>query len=382
MEKYKKFEIKVGLNEAIIGLIDRLLENGVYDAAFLPLSVPAGDSYAWVLLEDRSLLEIADIMPPVMPVQGGRALSSLTKHGKLDKSIIAVMRPCEVRATIELAKIGQADLENITIISYDCPGVMPLGDFLENPNENKKQYKNAVQNGEMSIMRPTCKACEHFGYINDTVHIGTLGLDNNRAIVITESEKTGELLSKLNLVDSDDYDAWKKAYDRELEKRKQEAKKLHKKIKAETGGLDNFTDALAKCISCHNCMNVCPVCYCQRCYFESDALDFTASQHLKRAESKGLLRFSPEILMFHLGRMSHMTASCVSCGTCEDACPVDIPIAQLFSTVGADTQALFEYTPGIDIDQPQPLRTFQAEKELGQIEGIIVAPLKAGDNNE
>ena len=35
--------------------------------------------------------------------------------------------------------------------------------------------------------------------------------------------------------------------------------------------------------------------------------------------------------------------ACVSCGTCEDACPVDVPIAQLFSMMGEQTQELFNY---------------------------------------
>ena len=93
-KKFKKLDISGGLSNTIVDLIRGFLVKKIFDAAFLPLSVPAGDSYAWVLLEDISLLEDANIMPPVMPVQGGRALSSLTKHGKLSKSIIAVLRPC------------------------------------------------------------------------------------------------------------------------------------------------------------------------------------------------------------------------------------------------------------------------------------------------
>ena len=40
--------------------------------------------------------------------------------------------------------------------------------------------------------------------------------------------------------------------------------------------------------------------------------------------------FLPEPLLFQLGRMSHMSLSCVSCGMCEDACPVDIPVGRIF----------------------------------------------------
>ena len=74
-----------------------------------------------------------------------------------------------------------------------------------------------------------------------------------------------------------------------------------------------------------------------------------------------------------------MTMSCVSCGSCEDACPVDIPVAQLFSAVAEDSQLLFEYSPGMDINEPLPLRVFRKEKELNDIERICTDPLKGCD---
>ncbi len=67
-------------------------------------------------------------------------------------------------------------------------------------------------------------------------------------------------------------------------------------------------------------------------------------------------------LLFHIGRMAHMSLSCVSCGMCEDACPSDIPIGRLVSMVSAGTTDIFDYSAGSDPDDPLPLNTFRPEE--------------------
>ena len=141
----------------------------------------------------------------------------------------------------------------------------------------------------------------------------------------------------------------------------------HEKLKSKIEGTDKFLEVYSTCINCHNCMRVCPICYCRECYFNSEALNLYPDNYLMRAKSKGGLRFPPDTLLFHLGRMSHMIVSCVSCGTCEDACPVSIPVGQIFSLVADKTQKLFDYVPGRNIDEPLPLVTYK-EEEFREIE--------------
>jgi formate dehydrogenase subunit beta len=75
-----------------------------------------------------------------------------------------------------------------------------------------------------------------------------------------------------------------------------------------------------------------------------------------------------DTLLFHLTRMNHMSASCVSCGMCTSACPSEIPVGSIFSAVGAQVQAAFEYVPGRDVAEALPLITFKADewKEVGE----------------
>ncbi len=87
-----------------------------------------------------------------------------------------------------------------------------------------------------------------------------------------------------------------------------------------------------------------------------------ASVHLDRSVSAGAARLVSDTLLFHIGRMAHMSLSCVSCGMCEDACPADIPVGRLVSMVGRETAALFDYRAGEDPDEPLPLSTFLTEE--------------------
>jgi formate dehydrogenase subunit beta len=138
-------------------------------------------------------------------------------------------------------------------------------------------------------------------------------------------------------------------------------------FKSKATGLDNLLNTFSQCINCHNCMRVCPICYCRQCFFDSDNMKFACEDYLNRAEMAGGLRLPPETLLFHIGRMLHMSLSCVSCGACEDACPTAIPVAQVFSLVGNKNQEEFDYVPGRSRDEPLPLRVYE-EKEFEEVE--------------
>jgi len=92
-----------------------------------------------------------------------------------------------------------------------------------------------------------------------------------------------------------------------------------------------------------------------------------SEEYLEMAEDKGTLRFLPDTILFHVGRMMHMSVSCVSCGSCEDACPMSIPVAQIFSMVADETQDLFGYVSGRDVNEPIPLTVYK-EDEFHEVE--------------
>ena len=357
-----------GAQKGIINFAKQALKQGVFDAVLIPSRVPAGDSFAYFLIRNEAVLEGASPLSPIMPVQGARVISSITRLGKGQKRIAAIMRPCEARATIELAKLGQVDLENVTIITMDCPGVMPLSDYFEDRQKADELFEDASENWDSGPMRPVCRICDKFSSTGgEDLHIGTMATKSRSLLVIPGSAKGEDALSRVGLSLEEDVADWETGVSKLTEERKQERGQSNEALRSDIEGIDKLTQAFSACINCHNCMRVCPICYCRQCNFDSDKMKFGFEDYLGRAEARGSLRIPSDTLLFHIGRMLHMSLSCVSCGMCEDACPTAIPVAQIFTLVGDRNREAFDYVPGRSVDEPLPLTTFEQE-EFEQVE--------------
>lgn len=357
---------ETGREKAVIDLLKGALDKECFDALLMPVRVPARDSFVYVLIQDQSLLNDASPLPPIMPVQGAKAISSLTRLGKGNMKIAAVMRPCETRATIELSKLEQVTLEDITLISIDCPGVLPLADFVADPEKSTPLFNNAIKQWDSAPMREVCKMCAHGSMVTGDLHIGTLGAKPGTFFIIPNSQKGREILDTLGMDPDVSVEDWQTKVGEIALQKQNKRNQAKEELKSKVVGLDNLLEAFSQCINCHNCMRVCPICYCQQCYFDSDNVKQTPEDYLQRANRSGSLRLLPDPVLFHIGRMLHMSLSCVSCGTCEDACPMSIPVAQIYSMVSQETQALFDYLPGKSAEERLPLITYK-EDELQEI---------------
>ena len=357
-----------GTEKGILNFIKQALSQGCFDAVLIPARVPTGDSFAYFLIRNEPFLGRASPLPPIMPVQGARAISSLTRRGKGKKRIAAIIRPCEARATIELAKLGQVDLENMMLITVDCPGVMPLSDYFKDPTKGDGLFKDASQDWNSKPMRPVCRICDKFSASGgEDLHVGTLETSSGNILLIPRGAKGEGILNKLGIPLGEDISGWEAKVKSLTEERKRERKQTDIALRADIKGIDRLAEAFSTCINCHNCMRVCPICYCQQCNFDSDKMKFTFGDYITRAEARGSLMVPTDTLLFHIGRMLHMSLSCVSCGMCEDACPMAIRVGQIFTLVGDRNQQAFDYVPGRKVDEPLPLTTFK-EDEFQEVE--------------
>lgn len=361
-------EAKEGVEKGILNLVRQALSQDCFDAILIPARAPTGDSFAYFLVRDEAFLEGSSMLPPIMPVQGARVISGLTRRGKGNKRIAAIVRPCEAQATIELAKLAQVDVENIILITMDCPGVMPLADYFKDPKQGDKAFEDASQNWNGKPMRPVCRICDKFSATGgQDLHIGTLGTKSGSILLIPNSSKGENILNKLDLSPEEDVSGWEAKVNELTEERKKDRKQANDALRTDIEGIDRLVEAFSACINCHNCMRVCPICYCRQCHFDSDNMKFTFEDYITRAKTSGRLMVPADTLLFHIGRMLHMSLSCVSCGMCEDACPMAIPVAQIFTVVGDANQEAFDYVPGRKIDESLPLTTFE-EEELLEVE--------------
>jgi len=367
--------VEDNLDAVLIPWLKGAMTKGVFDALLIPVKVPAGDSYTYLLLQDPALLENASVLPPVMPVQGGRVISRLTMRGRVNKRIAAIVRPCEARAAIELMKLKQVHLENINLITMDCPGVIPLGDFLEDPIVNSRRFKEASHNWDREPMRPACQICDHFSVLEapaSDLHIGILGSSDGEVPIIPLSPEGEQILEKLDMPLGASLDGWLERVKDVRRVQVEQRNQTHAELREKISNPDELLALFGSCINCHNCQRVCPICYCRQCYFDSGALKLPPDNYMARAERKGALRFPPDTLFFHIGRASHMALSCVSCGACEDACPMDIPVSQVFSLAAEESQAMIGgYVPGENRGEMLPLVAYKMD-ELHHVEQAYI----------
>jgi formate dehydrogenase subunit beta len=353
---------------SINALLKDLLDKQVVEAILVPLVHPAGNNVVQSLVTNPEYLEQADVFAPVMPVNAGRIIQAMTRLTPANKKTAVVMRPCELRALVELVKLRQARLENLYLIGIDCPGAYSVSDYPKFAAEKTSDdFVKAAWNGkEDPMLRAGCQVCEFPVPLMTDLTIGLVGQDLSKELVlIASTEKGEELLEGLGLAAEDKSDAATKreaAVTKLLDKMKGIREKFFEQTKEEIGGVDKLAAVLGPCIKCQNCRVACPVCYCRECFFVSPTFELEAEKYLGAAEKKGAMRMPTDTLLFHLTRMTHMAASCVGCGACEEACPNDIPLLKIFQLTGSNVQKLFDYVPGRSLEDELPPTAFKEEE--------------------
>ncbi len=307
-----------------------LLDNKIVDAVICPMQGVTDSAYSPFLIKDKELLKNCEPVSPIISVNTARAISHLTIKGEFPFKVAAVLKPCELIAFRELIKLNQINPENIITISFDCNGV--------------KSLKNNA------INRDACEICENFTPDYSDIKILSFGLDSS--VILSEIDIDMLNLEEVNF----DENLRKDAINERMLNNKEKRDKKLKEVKSEINNI------LKNCIVCKNCMRVCPICFCQECFFDSPALYGNSITYSMRANRMSGLAFPENKLLFHLGRMNHMSVSCVGCGACEDACPAEIPVSLMFSAAGDELKKLFNYKPGRNLEEKIPFTCYEHDE--------------------
>ena len=359
--------------EAIKGLLNSLLEKGVIEALLIPKRLPSGDGFAQTLIHDPKKMDGACILSLTMPVQSARVASYLSIKN-LNKKVAAVLKACEIRAIVELAKFLQVKLDNLFLIGVDCPGTFEVADYSKMIQEGKEGEKlteeilKGMERGEVAppqgyAFRPACQMCE-YPVPKADILIKLFGYKTDEEVGLEIGEKLEKELEEKGILSfsGNEPSSRKEIVDRVVAER---AKKRDAAFQEFSGGvkdLQSFLDRFSTCIRCHNCMVACPICYCKECVFRTAIFEHEGDQFLRWADRKGGIRMPTDTLIFHLIRMSHMVTSCIGCGLCDSACPSRLPVATLFRSVGDKIQKMFHYVPGRDVSEVPPVATFKEDE--------------------
>jgi len=310
-------------------------------------------------------------------MNAAKAVSRLTRR-PIQGPVAVVLRPCEMRAFVELVKLKQGRTDDVIFIVTDCLGAYGNVNYtrfvgpdaaaatLGFVDKALAGQDTACQDFDLS---PACKSCEHPLAEKADLQIGLLGLDVKKELLLKANTPKGEeLLKKLGLPEGTEPAGRKGAVEALVAKRTAYRDRMFQETGDAVKDLTKLTTYFANCVNCYNCRVACPVCYCKECVFVTDVFDHEPDQYLRWAKRKGILKMPTDTVFFHLTRLAHMSTACIGCGQCSNACPNQIPVMELFRTIAHFTQASFEYEAGRSLEEEPPLSVFR-EKEFIEVTG-------------
>ena len=281
-------------------------------------------------------LEHFALFNPFFDVNGALYLRRLFSKSA---RIMLVLRPCEIRAYTELAKLSQIEREGIIAVSVDCFGAVSSREGIEDLPGDAEGLRAYF--GDPERMRAPCRVCrERRGVVGD----GGIRIDRSGALRAFAYTEKGEAF--LSLIEG------------EAEESPTEML-LGESLRQEPfqTDMEAFSKDFSPCVMCKNCRDQCPLCYCVDCLFNGDEYLPKGDALLNKVFRTGSAAMPQGKEMFHLIRMFHVSQTCVGCGSCEEACPQHIPLTKYFRGVSERLQAMFSYMSGRDFDETIPSRT-------------------------
>ncbi len=367
-------------DEAITGFLKSLLNEDVVEAIVIPKALPSQDGFVQILIRDPEKLNGVCLLSPTMPVQSARVLSNLSVKN-LGKKVAAVLKACEIRAAVELAKFLQVKLDNLYLVGIDCPGTFEVTDYAKMVQEGKggesvaKELLKGMEKGELAppsgySFRTACQMCE-YPVVDSTlrvtqadINIKLFGYKADQEIGIEIGDNLGKEIEEKGILSFSESESGSRGevVNKVVVERTKKRDALFQEFKGIVKDPQAFLDKFSTCVRCHNCMVACPICYCKECVFRTAVFEHDGDQFLRWADRKGGIRMPTDTLIFHLIRMSHMVTSCIGCGLCDSACPSRLPVATLFRSVGDRIQKMFQYVPGRNVEEVPPVASFKEDE--------------------
>jgi formate dehydrogenase subunit beta len=307
--------------------------------------------------------------------------------GSSSLKMAIVVKPCDARALIELAKRTQINLDNLLLIGLNCTGTLPSAkaktmmkeifgvdpaDVVSEEIEDKvltvtlkdgsKKKQDLAKLEEQGYgRRENCRRCETNIPVMADIACGKWGTTDKETTFIEICSKKGSEFVQAAVENGCIMVEQPSAASIEDRKKKdQAAVELAKQWQVkdfsslEKMSVDErFTywfSQFSQCIKCYGCRDACPICYCKDCMLEPER-GFVAPGEI------------PPDVMFPMVRIAHVMDSCVNCGQCQDVCAMEIPISRLIFFLNTKIGDIFQYEPGMDVTELPPLRTITDQEQ-------------------
>ncbi len=239
------------------------------------------------------------------------------------------VKGCDSRSIVSLIQDNKVARENVVILGIPCPGIIDLRKVEKLAGKDRDEVADIIR--EEDKVAITVDGKKNESPITEVLFDNCLGCEfptpQEYDIVL------GEPISPIA----------------EMAKSQAAVERLKEKIPQERW--EFWKNELSRCIRCYACRNVCPACFCNRCFVEE-------------SEPQWLLPVPKwqDNLMFQIIRNIHVAGRCTDCGECERACPVNIPLRSLTKEMYDIVDDLFHFKSGMDKDT-LPLMTHYEQEE-------------------
>ncbi|RLC02518.1 MAG: formate dehydrogenase [Deltaproteobacteria bacterium] len=274
----------------------QLLKLQEIDALFLPVRLKESNSIMPSLVTDPERIEDAVPFSPAFPINSARMVSRLSYKASKRKTAV-VLRPCEMRAFIELVKLKQGSRQELILIGIDCPKALTSSDYAaytkKDPLEDDA-YIEAIFSQKIETLNgfqfsTACDTCENPFPVNTDISILLHGVDLSDGMIAESKSDDGRLLlESLKMPEAESPENRDETMMQIKEANSKANKIMMEDIGARTDSIVKLNTFFDQCINCYNCRNMCPVCYCKECVFNTDVFNHQPVQYLQWAEKKGV----------------------------------------------------------------------------------------------
>jgi formate dehydrogenase subunit beta len=252
---------------------------------------------------------------------------------KLKGKAAIVAKGCDSRSIVSLIQDHKVARENIVIIGVACEGLIDINKIQILTGKERDEIDDIIREGDKVIVTAG-KDKKEFA-LKDVLYAHCLSCEmpTPKEYDILLDEPSSPPVDK----------AASQAKIAELEKMSPEQRRGF------------WKEQMQKCTRCYACRNVCPACYCERCFVEE-----TEPQWVESVPNW------QDNLMFQMIRNMHVAGRCTDCGNCERACPVGILLRSLSKKMCDIVDDTFHFKAGTDKND-QPLMASYEQNEAEEM---------------